>query len=182
MIASGGAGRSRCARCPPHLRAAPCPRRRARARSGADARGRPRADLDRRARSCRPRGRCARRTSARPAPVDEERRPPDLRASAPCFPFNLAFLHPLSTSAAIPDLRTSVALGVILGRVGYVDGFQIAAVSSNLLLWGSNSLSGNVGVKFGSKVVYSILSGVLSRENKQNIYGGGITLGVHFPI
>jgi hypothetical protein len=52
----------------------------------------------------------------------------------------------------------------------------------HLLLWGSNSLSGNLGVKFGSKVVYSILSTAISRENKQNIYGGGIALGVHFPI
>ncbi|MEP7120599.1 MAG: hypothetical protein ABJE95_06810 [Byssovorax sp.] len=306
-----------------------------------------------------------------PPPPEEpiERRPPDLRASAPYFPFNLALLHPLSTNASIPDLRTNFALGVMLGRVGYVDGLQIAAVSSithdlhgvqlgaaglidgttdgvqldavfafadgpvrgaqiagflswgdstvsglqlsglinrttkpvegvqiagltnwsnaqftglqlsgalnqargfargvqiagalnaaygnldgvqigafnigkvrglqlgiinvsadtegtqigviniarrsqgiqvgvvnitdalkgeslgiaslpreggiHLVLWGSNSLSGNLGVKFGSKIVYSVLSGVLSRENKQNIYGGGITLGVHFPI
>jgi hypothetical protein len=50
------------------------------------------------------------------------------------------------------------------------------------MLWGSNSLSGNLGVKFGSKVAYSILSTAISRENKQNIYGGGIALGVHFPI
>jgi hypothetical protein len=300
---------------------------------------------------------------------EPERRPPDLRASAPYFPFNLALLHPLSTNASIPDLRTNFALGVILGRVGFVDGLQIAAVASlthdlhgvqlgaaglidgvadgvqlgavfaftdgplrgaqiagflswgdstvsglqlsglinrttkpiegvqiagltnwsndaftglqlsgainqargfargvqiagalnaaygnldgvqigtfnigkvrglqlgvinisadtegtqigiiniarrsqglqvgvvnitdnlkgeslgiaslpreggiHLALWGSNSLSGNLGVKFGSKIVYSILSGALSRENKQNIYGGGIALGVHFPI
>jgi hypothetical protein len=298
-----------------------------------------------------------------------EPRPPDLRASAPYFPFNLALLHPISTNASIPDLRTNFALGAILGRVGYVDGLQIAAVASlthdlhgiqlgaadlidgttdgvqlggvfafadgpvrgaqiagflswgdstvsglqlsglinrttqpvegvqiagltswsnaqftglqlsgalnqargfargvqiagvlnaaygnldgvqigtfnigkvrglqlgvinvsadtegtqigiiniarrsqglqvgvinitdnlkgeslglaslpreggiHLVLWGSNSLSGNFGVKFGSKIVYSVLSAVLSRENKQNIYGGGITLGVHFPI
>ena len=318
-----------------------------------------------------------------PEPTDEPR-PPDLRASAPYFPFNLALLHPISTNAGLPDLRTNFALGAILGRVGYVDGFQIAAVASlthdlhglqvgaadlvdgttdglqlggvfafadgpvrgaqiagflswgdstvsglqlsglinrttkpvegvqiagltnwsnaqltglqlsgaanqargfargvqiagvlnvahgsldgvqigafnatygkldgvqigvfnlgkvrglqlgvinvsadtegtqigiiniarrsqglqlgvvnitdalmgeslglaslpreggiHLLLWGSNSLSGNFGVKFGSKIVYSVLSTVLSRENKQNIYGGGITLGVHFPI
>jgi hypothetical protein len=296
-------------------------------------------------------------------------RPPDLRDTAPYFPVNFALLHPLSSNGGIPDLRTNVALGVILDRVGYVDGFQVAAVSSitrdlhgfqlgaadlvdgtadgiqlggvfafgdgpfrgaqiagflswadsslsglqlsglinrstravegaqiagltnwsndaftglqlsgalnqakgyargiqltgginaaygnldgvqigafnigkvrglqlglinisadtegtqigviniarrsqglqvgvvnitdalkgeslgiaslpreggiHLMLWGSNSLSGNLGVKFGSKVVYSILSGVLSRENKQNIYGGGITMGVHFPI
>ena len=304
-----------------------------------------------------------------PAEPVVERRPPDLRAAAPYFPFNLALLHPLSTNAGVPELRTNFALGVMLGRVGYVDGFQVAAVSSithdlhgiqlgaaglidgtadglqlggvfaftdgavrgaqiagflswgdssvqglqlsglinrttkpvegvqiagltnwsnasftglqisgalnqargfaqgvqiagglnaaygnldgvqigafnigkvrglqlgiinvsadtegtqigilniarrsqgiqvgvvnitdalkgeslgiaslpreggiHLLLWGSNSLSGNVGVKFGSKIVYSILSGALSRENKQNIYGGGIALGVHFPI
>ena len=304
-----------------------------------------------------------------PAPPTGEPRPPDLRASAPYFPFNLALLHPLSTNAGVPDLRTNVALGAILGRVGYVDGLQIAAVASlthdlhgvqlgaadlvdgttdgvqlggvfafadgpvrgaqiagflswgdstvsglqlsglinrttqpvegvqiagltnwsnaqftglqlsgalnqargfargvqiagvlnaaygnldgvqigafnigkvrglqlgiinvsadtegtqigiiniarrsqgiqvgvvnitdalkgeslglaslpreggiHLVLWGSNSLSGNVGVKFGSKIVYSVLSAVLSRENKQNIYGGGVTLGVHFPI
>jgi hypothetical protein len=303
-----------------------------------------------------------------PEPMAEPR-PPDLRASAPYFPFNLALLHPISTNASIPDLRTNFALGAILGRVGYVDGLQIAAVASlthdlhgiqlgaadlidgttdgvqlggvfafadgpvrgaqiagflswgdstvsglqlsglinrttqpvegvqiagltswsnaqftglqlsgalnqargfargvqiagvlnaaygnldgvqigtfnigkvrglqlgvinvsadtegtqigiiniarrsqglqvgvinitdnlkgeslglaslpreggiHLVLWGSNSLSGNFGVKFGSKIVYSVLSAVLSRENKQNIYGGGITLGVHFPI
>jgi hypothetical protein len=52
----------------------------------------------------------------------------------------------------------------------------------HLVVWGSNSLSGNLGVKFGSKVVYSVLSGAIHREDKDNVFGGGITLGVHFPI
>jgi hypothetical protein len=52
----------------------------------------------------------------------------------------------------------------------------------HLDVWGSNSLSGNVGVKFASKVVYSVLSGVVHREEKRNVYGGGVTLGVHFPV
>jgi hypothetical protein len=52
----------------------------------------------------------------------------------------------------------------------------------HLVVWGSNSLSGNLGVKFGSKVVYSVLSGAIHREDKSNVFGGGITLGVHFPI
>ena len=299
----------------------------------------------------------------------EAPRAPDLRAFAPYFPINVALLHPLSSSAGIPDLRTNVGLGVILDRVGYVDGVQVAAVSSiihdlhgvqlgtadlvdgtadgiqlggvfafadgalrgaqvaglmswadsslrglqlsglinrttkpiegvqvaglsnwtndsftglqlagginqtrgaargvqvagflnaaygnldgvqigafnvgkvrglqlglfnvsadtqgtqigviniarhseglqvgvvnitdalkgeslgivslpraggiHLDVWGSNSLSGNLGVKFASKVVYSIVSGVVHREEKSNVYGGGVTLGVHFPI
>jgi len=298
-----------------------------------------------------------------------EPRAPDLRASAPYFPFNVALLHPLSSNAGIPDLRTNVGLGVILDRVGYIDGVQIGAVSSithdlrgvqigaadlvdgtasgiqlggvfafadgahqgaqiaglmswadsslqglqlsglinrttrplegvqiaglsnwanesftglqlsgginqargaaqgvqvagalnaaygnldgvqigafnigkvrglqlgvinvsadtqgtqigviniarrseglqvgvvnitdalkgeslglaslpraggiHLVVWGSNSLSGNLGVKFASKIVYSILSGVIHREEKRNVYGGGVTLGVHFPV
>lgn len=302
-------------------------------------------------------------------PAEVEPPAPDLRAYAPYFPINVALLHPLSSNPGTPELRTNVALGVILGRVGYVDGLQLAAVSSvlydlhgvqlgaadlvdgrtfgmqiggvfaftdgplhgaqiagflgwtdsalsglqlsglinrvsrdiegvqiaglsnwsnqavtglqiagginqtrgemrgvqiagalnaaygsltgvqigafnlgkvrglqlgvvnvsantqgtqvgiiniarrsegiqvgiinitdnlrgeslgvaslpreggiHLMAWGSNSLAGNLGVKFASKVVYSILSGVVDHENKDNVFGGGITLGVHFPI
>ena len=305
----------------------------------------------------------------RAAPEQEPPPPPDPRDSAPYFPLNVALLHPMSSNAGIPDLRTNLALGVILDRVGYVDGLQLSAVSSithdlhglqlgaadlvdgtaegiqvggvfafsggalqgaqiaglmswadtslqglqlaglinrttrpiegaqiaglsnwanesftglqvagginqtrgaargvqiagalnaaygnldgvqigafnigkvrglqlglinvsadtqgtqigviniarrseglqvgvvnitdnlkgeslglaslpraggiHLVVWGSNSLSGNLGVKFASKVVYSILSGVIHREDKSNVYGGGFTLGVHFPV
>lgn len=302
-------------------------------------------------------------------PIDEAPPPPDLRAYAPYFPLHLSLLHPMSSNAGLPDLLANFSLGVILGRLGYVDGLQVSTVGSiahdlrgaqigaaslidesadglqvggvfaftngrlrgaqlagflswadaslagvqvsglinrvsrgvegvqvaglsnwsnasftglqiagginqtrgemhgvqvagalnaaygslegvqigafnigkvrglqlgvinvsadtqgtqigvinvarrssglqvgivnvtdnlrgeslglaslpreggiHLVVWGSNSLSGNLGVKFGSKVVYSVLSGAIHREDKDNVFGGGVTLGVHFPI
>jgi hypothetical protein len=52
----------------------------------------------------------------------------------------------------------------------------------HLVVWGSNSLSGNIGVKFSSKFTYSILSAAIHRDDKSTAAGAGLTLGLRFPI
>jgi hypothetical protein len=279
-----------------------------------------------------------------PPPVVAERAPeppawsaPPPRPLAPYFPVSLAFLYPMSTNGAVPELRTNVAIGVLLGRVGTVDGVQLGLVNSamydlrglqlgaaslidgsadgaqvggvfaftdgpfqgvqlaglmswsgssltglqlagvanqarhqvrgmqvaggfnltygdvegvqigavnigkirgvqiglinvsadtegtqigvinvarrsnglqvgvlnvtdnlegeslgiasvprmggiHLMVWGSNSLSGNLGVKFSSKFTYSIVSAAIHRDDKSTAVGAGLTLGIAFPI
>jgi hypothetical protein len=58
-------------------------------------------------------------------------------ATAPYFPVNLSFLHPISTNAAAPDLRTHLDLALLLGRVGFVDGAQLG-----LFTWTTHDLRG----------------------------------------
>jgi hypothetical protein len=58
------------------------------------------------------------------------------------------------------------------------------------MAWASNSLYGNLGVKFASRYAYSILSGALhsvAREGadastRQIVYAGGLTLGATVPL
>lgn len=60
-----------------------------------------------------------------------------------------------------------------------------------LVLWGSNSLYGNVGVKFSSMYAYTILGAALhsepraeadGREGREAAYAGGLTLGARLPF
>lgn len=52
----------------------------------------------------------------------------------------------------------------------------------HLVLWGSNSLAANFGVKFASKFTYSILSAAVHRDDKSTAVGAGLTLGIRFPF
>jgi hypothetical protein len=81
-----------------------------------------------------------------------------------------------------------------------MDGFQLGLVNitdslngeslglANLLrpgaihlsVWGSNSLNGNIGLKFASKYAYSLLSFAITAEEKQAVMGAGLTLGLRW--
>ena len=59
------------------------------------------------------------------------------------------------------------------------------------MAWASNSLYGNVGVKFASRYAYSILSGALHSVERAEgaegspreiVYGGGLTMGATIPL
>jgi hypothetical protein len=59
------------------------------------------------------------------------------------------------------------------------------------MVWASNSLYGNLGVKFASRYAYSILSGALHSVDREGdpdgpireiVYGGGLTLGATIPL
>ncbi len=52
----------------------------------------------------------------------------------------------------------------------------------HLMAWGSNSLSGNLGVKFASRYTYSVLSSAVHRDGKDTIVAAGLTFGVRFPF
>jgi hypothetical protein len=57
----------------------------------------------------------------------------------------------------------------------------------HLSLWGSNSLLGNVGIKFASRYAYSILSTGIGNEDddqggNETIYAAGLTMGAALPI
>jgi hypothetical protein len=50
----------------------------------------------------------------------------------------------------------------------------------HLSVWGSNSLNGNIGLKFASKYAYSLLSFAITAEEKQAVLGAGLTLGLRW--
>lgn len=57
----------------------------------------------------------------------------------------------------------------------------------HLALWGSNSLLGNVGLKFASRYAYSILSAGIGNEDaetggKESVYAGGLTMGAALSL
>jgi hypothetical protein len=52
----------------------------------------------------------------------------------------------------------------------------------HLVVWGSNSLSYNLGVEFASKFTYSVVSAAVHRDGKDTIFGGGLTLGIRVPL
>lgn len=57
----------------------------------------------------------------------------------------------------------------------------------HLALWGSNSLLGNVGIKFASRYAYSLLSAGIGNEEdeageKESVYAGGLTMGASLPL
>ncbi len=85
---------------------------------------------------------------ARPAPIGLADRPVGRRRrgreparrgpDTPYFPRQpVAFIFPLSTNAAAPDLATHLDLALLLGRVGFVDGAQVGLFS-----WTSGDLRG----------------------------------------
>jgi hypothetical protein len=69
-------------------------------------------------------------TDPEPASAANPPSAPAPRATAPYFPVSLALLYPISTNIGVPELRTNVSLGVLLGRVGAVDGVQLGLVNS----------------------------------------------------
>src|SRR5262249_11170379 len=69
-----------------------------------------------------------------PSPIEQEPAAPSTPSSPPArpsyFPINLAFLYPFATNPGNPELWTNVAIAILLGRVGYVDGVQLGLVNS----------------------------------------------------
>jgi hypothetical protein len=63
-------------------------------------------------------------------PLRSVEAPPDASdgVEPPYFPVNLGVLHPMAMNAAVPELWTNLDLALLLGRVGFVDGLQLAPV------------------------------------------------------
>ncbi|MFO0757895.1 MAG: hypothetical protein U0359_15470 [Byssovorax sp.] len=81
--------------------------------------------------------------------------------------------------------------GLQIGLINITDNlegesFGVASVPRrggvHLMVWGSNSLSGNLGVKFASRYTYSVLSSAVHRDGKDTVIAAGLTFGVHFPF
>jgi hypothetical protein len=81
--------------------------------------------------------------------------------------------------------------GLQIGLINITDNlegesFGVASIPRlggvHLVAWGSNSLSGNLGVKFLSRYTYSILSSAVHRQDKDTIVAAGLTFGVRFPF
>lgn len=69
-----------------------------------------------------------------PAPPPQEIVPPSPPAppEAPHTPVTASFFYPAATNYATPDVRTSLSLNLLYGRVGQVDGVQVGGLVNHV--------------------------------------------------
>jgi hypothetical protein len=81
--------------------------------------------------------------------------------------------------------------GVQLGLINVsddVDGVPIGLVSVSKsggvhpVIWSSNTTYGNLGVKFGTRYTYTMLSGAMHSDGDHALYGGGFSIGASIPV
>ncbi|HEY3255229.1 MAG TPA: hypothetical protein VGJ91_14820 [Polyangiaceae bacterium] len=69
-----------------------------------------------------------------------------------------------------------------------VDGVPIGLISVSKtggvhpVAWSSNTTYANLGVKFGTRYTYTMISGAMHSDGRHGLYGGGFTIGGSIPV